>query len=66
MRIPFELVNYHANLFLTRLALADSKTESEYYRDLYFAYIDSCGWSDIEFDQELLRRIDDSWDLMYN
>ena len=66
MRITFDLVSYYANLFLQKMALANSREESLYYSDLYFSYVESCGWSDIEFDRELLRRIDDNWDLMYN
>lgn len=66
MKIPFELVYYYADIFYSKSACAKSQEESLLYLDLYYTYLDSCGWSDTEFDLELLRRIDESWDLMYN
>jgi hypothetical protein len=66
MKITFDIVSYYADIFCIKSAVAKTIQESSLYRDLYFAYIDSCGWSDKEFDAELLRRIDDNWDLMYN
>lgn len=62
MKVPFEIVAYYAEMFLIKAC-----TNGSYlYLDLYHAYIDSCGWSDVEFDLELLRRVDENWDLMYN
>jgi hypothetical protein len=66
MKIPFEIVSYYADIFCIKSACAKSTEESSLYLDLYYAYLDSCGWSNKEFDLELLRRIDDNWDLMYN
>lgn len=66
MKIPFEIVSIYATIFYTKMAAAPSLDESFFFQDLYYTYITSCGWSDLEFDTELLRRINDNWDLMYN
>ena len=66
MKIPFEIVSYYANIFSAKMAAAFPSEEFLFYQDLYYKYITSCGWSDLEFDSELLRRVNENWDLMYN
>lgn len=65
MRTSFEIVSYYADIFFIKY-VTSSLEESFFYEDLYHIYIKSCGWSSEEFDAELLRRINNSWDLMYN
>jgi hypothetical protein len=31
---------------------------------LYHLYLEAVGWTDQEFDQELLKRIDEDWDYL--
>ncbi len=65
MRTSFEIVSYYADMYFIKY-VSSSNEYSSFYLDVYFNYIKSCGWSIEEFDAELLRRINNSWDLMYN
>jgi hypothetical protein len=62
VKLPFQTIEDFA-LYLIRMAAAG---DSEYYFKLYFNYLAECGWTDQEFNQELLRQIDDSWSLDIN
>ncbi len=65
MRTSFEIVSYYADIFFIKY-VTSSIEDSFFYLDVYYTYIKSCGWSIEEFDAEFLRRINNSWDLMYN
>lgn len=60
-RIPYEIVAIEANKLIVRMVLSD---DCFYYYDLYIAYIQACGWTNLEFDEETMRHIDKNWDLM--
>ena len=57
-RIPYDIVSIQANILIINMALSCSN----YYWQLYIAYIEACGWSDQEYDIETLHRIDAAWD----
>lgn len=59
-RIPYEIVAIEANRIIVRMALAPS-WEAYNYWEQYIVFIEVCGWTDFEFDQETLKRIDMSW-----
>lgn len=61
-RIPYEIVAIEANRILIKMVITPSWEESYHFWDLYNEYILACGWTDKEFDQETLRRIDLNWE----
>ena len=58
MRVPYELVATQADNLIIGMAL--SLDTRWWYRYLFF--LDIHGWTDQEYDQETLRRIDAAWD----
>jgi len=61
-RIPYEIVAIEADRLIVRMVLSYELGLSQYYWELYLGYIAACGWTDQEFDQETLRRVDVAWD----
>ena len=54
-RIPFEIVALEdAKIFL----IADIELAME----MYYNLLDACGWSILEYEKELLSRIDKDWE----
>jgi len=64
-RIPFEIVFIEADRLICLMAESSMEMAS-YYLDQYNLYIESCGWTNQEFDNELLKLIDNSWDPDWN
>jgi hypothetical protein len=59
MRIPYELVAIQADALIIRMTLS---LDSRWWQQ-YIFFLDACGWTDKEYDQETLRRIDAAWDF---
>lgn len=62
-KIPYDIVAIEANKLIIRMAL--SKYNDFYYYQLYLTFIQACGWTDQEFDEETLKRIDKAWDVIF-
>jgi len=60
-RVPYENVAAEADRIIVKMALASTWERAIYYWDMYIEYIESCGWSNQEFDNETLQRIDVAW-----
>lgn len=60
-RIPYEIMEDLVQE-LTALYVFSEPGYSEIYFALYLEYLQGCGWTDQEFDQETLSRIDASWE----
>lgn len=65
-RVPYDIVSVEANRIIIRMAVASSWEESYYYWDLYYSYINNCGWSNKDFDKETLLKIDATWEKYLN
>lgn len=48
-----------------RAAKAASFEESARCFRIYSCYLEACGWSEQEFDNETLRRIDNDWEFKW-
>lgn len=59
-RVPYEIVAEKINWIIIKMAT--SIDQSDYYWEQYIIYIEACGWSDLDFDKETLRRIDLNWE----
>ena len=65
-RLPYGMIVLVANKIITQIATA-SELEVGDYRTKFNVFLTACGWTDKEFDKELLKRIDNSWDFkLYN
>lgn len=62
-RLPYELVVIEADKILLQMVLAPDWRAHEYF-ERYLLFITACGWTDLEFDAETLRRVDAAWDLI--
>ncbi len=60
-KIPYDLVAIEAEKILLKLLVSSDKF---YYYDYYLNFIKACGWSDSEFDEETLNRVENNWELM--
>jgi hypothetical protein len=60
-RLPYELVAIEVDRLMFRMMLA-APWEMQHYWDLCALYIEACGWTEREFDREMLRRIDAAWE----
>lgn len=66
-RLPYDTIALEAERIIMKMVLAPSWETSHYYWKLYLGYIDACGWDNESYDQELLKRVDASWDkYLYN
>lgn len=62
-RLPYEFVAAHAARLFDQVATAPD-WEAMFYLEQYYIFIFTCGWTDQELDQEMLRRIDAAWDAI--
>jgi hypothetical protein len=63
-RLPYELVSIEADKILMKMVCAPNWRAHEYF-ERYLLFITACGWTDLEFDNETLRRVDAAWDLIF-
>lgn len=66
IRIPYEVVAIEANSLIVKMSITSSLEKIQYYWNLYVAYIESCGWTDQEYDKETLKRINQDWQQKQN
>jgi hypothetical protein len=64
VRAPFEVVRAHDEI-LERAALIGKTDPIILYRQ-YLCLLDICGWSKIDYENELLRIIDLEWIRIHN
>ena len=61
-KLPFEIMEIEVNKFLDHLeSITDFNEYFVYKRETYIQYVEACGWTVKEFEQEYLRRIDIGW-----
>jgi hypothetical protein len=60
LQVPYNIIADEANHLIDMAA--SSNIESQYYWDMYYALLHGCGWTDKEFDEETLYRIDNYWE----
>jgi hypothetical protein len=63
-RLAYELIVIEADKLLLKMVCAPPWEAHEYF-ERYLVFITACGWTDREFDNETLRRVDAAWDLIY-
>jgi len=63
MRLPYEVIVMQADRLIIKMVLSSNPT---YYWDQYILLLEACGWTDLEFDMETLRRIDRNWRPLWN
>ncbi len=61
-KIPYEIVEVESSKILQRMLSAQDPAESSKIQEEYFQYLNACGWTLEDFDQELMRRVDADWD----
>jgi hypothetical protein len=61
-KLPYEIVALEASKLIVRMALSNY---SDYYDNhrLYLGFIEACGWTNTEYDEETMVRIDHAWDF---
>lgn len=61
-KIQFEIVEIAADKLACKAAIAPLHIAQRYF-DEYVSLISCCGWSEKDFNAELLKRIDANWHL---
>lgn len=61
-RIPYDSMAPQANRFIINMVSAPSWEEAYDCWDQYIDFIETCGWTDREFDLETLNRVDAAWE----
>lgn len=61
MRIPYDVVVIEADRLILRAVVSKTLDRAVDYWNQYLSYIESCGWTNREFDNETLRRVDAGW-----
>lgn len=62
--VPYDVIAIEADRLIVRMALSPDYDLSYYFYSKYVLLITACGWTEIEFDREMLKRIDRSWDTI--
>lgn len=62
-KVPFKTISLEIDRFISKMVMALDWSQSFYWWEQYNIYLESCGWSDFEIDQELLKIIDESWEI---
>lgn len=62
MRIAYDIVSIEVDRLLIKSVTARTPKRSQYYWSEYISYLEACGWTQQEFDEESIRRIDLAWD----
>jgi hypothetical protein len=66
VRIAYEIVAVEAEKLFNKVVSARNQEEVfQKYKD-YTDYLEACGWSVAEYDQEQLKRIDTDWEPPQN
>jgi hypothetical protein len=60
-RLPFDFVVTLANQLADAAAFCETPEDRILLWDYYERYIEECGWTEKEYDEELLKRINASW-----
>lgn len=56
------MVALESNKILQKFLAANEPVESSKLYDEYIQYLNACGWSLEDFDQEMSKRVDADWD----
>ena len=66
MRIHYELMEDLVLDIVSLMAVSSNEECTDALHALYIDYLSECGWTEQEFDQEILSRIDSSWETSDN
>ena len=64
-RVPYEIVIIEAERLTVAMALSPTLELARRCWREYISWLNLCGWSDRDFDKEMLRRIDIDWNIQY-
>lgn len=64
-KIPYDLIAIQADRLVIKAITSPDRKTSHYWWQQYISFLETCGCSTIEFDQEMLRRVDHIWHLLY-
>jgi len=62
-RLPYEIVAFEAERIIIKMVIAPEWEWPEHW-DTYISYIEACGWTRWEFDNETLKRVDRAWETV--
>jgi hypothetical protein len=62
IKMPYDLVALQANHLLELAIVALDFQDRRTYLDQYCEFLNATGWTDEEFDQATLERVDGGWD----
>ena len=61
-RIPYERIAPEANKLFAKITSAPDLKTVRYLYEAYISLLAAAGWDPVSFDQETLKRVDESWD----
>lgn len=66
MKLPYNNIQERAWQLIEMMCRVNSLELRILLWDEYLTYLESCGWTDKEFDVEVLHRVDTTWDPILN
>ena len=66
MKLPFELITDKIESAYDRAAIATNDDVRQYYLSYADKYLEQSGWTKEEYQKELLKRVDNSWEAASN
>lgn len=60
-RLPYDQVIVRAMKLLYRAIAETNESLAVIFFKEYSEYLKSCGWDDVSFDAEMLKRVDQNW-----
>lgn len=61
IRLPYDLIEPIVSHFIMCMAESTTEDSCAIYWNAYNSYLQMVGWTDQEYDTELLKRIDGNW-----
>lgn len=60
-KIPYEIISSKIDNLVLLMAVSPNYQSSLFWYKQYISFLNSCGWSPIDYDSETLSRVDDVW-----
>jgi hypothetical protein len=61
VKLPYLSIVQEVNRLLVKVGLATTPEEQTYYTELYLNFLAASGWTDEEYENATMERIDQSW-----
>lgn len=61
-KIAYELIIGEINKIIIKMTIATNLEEIAFWQEAYVSLLEASGWNVLEFENEMLKRVDEGWD----